>query len=79
VALIPGRGGAFEIRLGGALQQPSKVFYYHSDGELDQMPVNPATIGICRSTQAVPMPGAFTRLVRGSENVMTALDTQAIS
>ncbi len=78
--MIPGRGGAFEIRLEGeALQQPSKVFYYHSDGELDQMPVNPATIGIGQSTRAVPMPGAFTRLVRGSENVMTALDTQAIS
>jgi len=37
-----------------SLQQPSKVFYYHGDGELDQMPVNPATIGIRQSTRAVP-------------------------
>ncbi|MEE8217088.1 MAG: hypothetical protein V3T12_01655 [Acidiferrobacterales bacterium] len=62
-----------------SLQQPSKVFYYHGDGELDQMPVNPATIGIRQSTRAVPMPGAFTRPVRGSEDVVTALDTQAIA
>ncbi len=39
-----------------SLQQPSKVFYYHGGGELEQMPVNPASLGIAQSTRAVPIP-----------------------
>lgn len=62
-----------------SLQRPSKVFYYHGDGELEQMPVNPATIGIRQSSRAVPMPGVFTRSVGGSEDGVTVLDTQAIA
>ncbi|GMQ89907.1 MAG: hypothetical protein BMS9Abin10_0242 [Gammaproteobacteria bacterium] len=62
-----------------SLQQPSKVFYYHGGGGLEQMPVNPASIGISQSSRAVPIPDGSTRPASASDDVATALDTDAMA
>jgi anthranilate phosphoribosyltransferase len=62
-----------------SLQQPSKVFYYHGDAELEPMPVNPATIGINQSSRAVPIPDESTGPADASDDAARVLDTDAMA
>jgi anthranilate phosphoribosyltransferase len=38
-----------------SLQQPSKLCYFHGDGELQSMSIDPASIGISQPSRAVPI------------------------
>ncbi|TNF93061.1 MAG: anthranilate phosphoribosyltransferase [Gammaproteobacteria bacterium] len=40
-----------------SLKQPAKLFYYQNDGELNEMLVAPAALGIDQPERCVPLPG----------------------
>ncbi|MFQ5937897.1 MAG: anthranilate phosphoribosyltransferase [Acidiferrobacterales bacterium] len=44
-----------------SLQQPSKLFYYQGEGELQEMPLDPASLGIEEARRAVPIPDGLER------------------
>ncbi len=63
-----------------SLQQPAKVFYYHDDrGEVQQMSVDPTSIGISQSKRAVPIPADLPKAKKTGDTITTTLDTDAIA
>ena len=62
-----------------SLQQPSKLFYFHGDGELQSMSIDPANVGVNQSARAVPIPERLSRPNELAEELSADVDTQALA
>lgn len=62
-----------------SLQQPAKVFYYHDEGEVQQILVEPTSIGISQSKRAVPIPDDLPKVKNKGDTIATTVDPDAIA
>lgn len=62
-----------------SLQQPSKLFYFHGDGELESMSIDPANIGISQLSRAVPIPEHLSPPTDPSDELAVGTDTHALA
>ncbi|MFB3046605.1 MAG: anthranilate phosphoribosyltransferase, partial [Acidiferrobacterales bacterium] len=62
-----------------SLQQPAKVFYYHDEGEVQQILVEPTSIGISQSKRAVPIPDDLPKIKNKGDTIATTVDPDAIA
>ena len=62
-----------------SLQQPSKVFYYHHDSELQEMPMDPTRIGISQPKRAVPIPDQLPKVKKKGDEIAMTVDTDAVA
>ena len=62
-----------------SLQQPAKVFYYHDEGEVQQILVEPTSIGIIQSKRAVPIPDDLPKVKNKGDTITTTVDPDAIA
>ena len=62
-----------------SLQQPAKVFYYHDRGEVQQMSVDPTSIGISQSKRAAPIPADLPKAKKPGDTIATTVDVDAIA
>lgn len=62
-----------------SLQQPSKVFYYHHDNELQEMSVDPSSIGISQPKRVVPIPAELSKTKKKGDEIATTVDTDAVA
>ena len=62
-----------------SLQQPSKVFYYYGNDELQQRSVDPGSIGISQPTRAVPLLDDLPKARTKADKSATPLDMEAVA
>ncbi len=62
-----------------SLQQPAKVFYYHDEGEVQQILVEPTSIGISQSKRAVAIPDGLPKVKNKGDTIATTVDPDAIA
>jgi anthranilate phosphoribosyltransferase len=62
-----------------SLQQPSKLFYFHGDGELQSMSIDPASVDIDQVARAVPIPEHLSSATDLTDELSAGLDTQALA
>jgi anthranilate phosphoribosyltransferase len=62
-----------------SLQQPSKLCYFHGDGELQSMSIDPASIGISQASRAVPIPEHLSQATDSADELSASVDTQALA
>ncbi len=62
-----------------SLQQPAKVFYYHDEGEVQQILVEPTSIGISQSKRAIPIPDDLPKIKNKGDTIATTVDPDAIA
>ena len=54
-----------------------KAFYYHDDNELQEMSVDPSSVGISQPKCAVPIPGKLPKTKNKGDEIATTVDTDA--
>lgn len=62
-----------------SLQQPSKVFYYHGNSELQQRAVDPTSVGIDQPQRAVAIPEHLPKAEKKGDEIATTVDTEAVA
>lgn len=62
-----------------SLQQPSKVFYYYGNDDLQQRSVDPGSIGISQPARAVPLPDDLPKARTKADESATPLDMEAVA
>ena len=62
-----------------SLQQPSKLFYFHGDSELESISIDPSSIGISQASRAVPIPDHLAQAKDETDELAAGVDTQALA
>lgn len=62
-----------------SLQQPSKLHYYHDDGELQSMSISPGDLSISQPTRAVPIPQRLQQSTEQADEIAAAIDAGALA